>query len=181
MADLPTDPTIGTSLTLEDKNTLKVWAPQKYKEEFPDLLLEHLSKGLSFYSFDVIGGVATSTLIKWAKRYPDFAMAREIGEKARLLMLEEEGIKMIKGGNVVAWKFLMNQHGVIEKVDHNIQHNISHSPHMGVEPTIRYARLQKLKELHQRVVLESQSLPAKFDVEIEPEGADTYDAIFDEE
>ena len=130
----------------------KKWSCCKYEPEFDQMLVEHLSKGLSFMSFNVAGGVAYNTLRVWCKRFPSFAQAREIGEKARLKMLEEEGVKMVKGGNVVAWKFMMNQHGVHEKVE--VQNTISISPHMQLPPSQRYARLQKLKELHQRVTYE---------------------------
>ena len=41
-----------------------------------------------------------------------FQEAREIGEKARLQLLEHEGMKMVKGGNVVAWKFNRKYLGV---------------------------------------------------------------------
>lgn len=133
----------------------KRWSSCKYKPEYDQLLLDHLSKGLSFSSFDVPGGVAYSTLRKWCERFPSFAQAREIGEKRRLQLLETEGIKMVKGGNVVAWKFLMNQHGVVEKSEVHVS---SDSPHMQVPAGIRYARIQKLKELHQKVSMEEANL-----------------------
>ena len=130
----------------------KKWSNCKYRPEYDDLLLSHLSKGLSFMSFNVPGGVSYSALTSWCKRFPTFAEARDIGEKARLEMLETEGVKMVKGGNVVAWKFMMNQHGVHETTEVKNTHSVS--PHMQVNPSIRYARLQKLKELHQRVTRE---------------------------
>lgn len=130
----------------------KKWSSCKYKPEYDDMLLKHLSKGLSFMSFDIPGGITYNTLLTWCKRFPAFAEAREMGEKARLRMLEEEGVKMIKGGNVVAWKFLMNQHGVHETTE--VKNTIQVSPHMQVAPSVRYARYQKLKELHQRVTKE---------------------------
>lgn len=174
MTDLPDDPTVGTSLTLHDKYSIeRTWSTTKYKDEFPELLQAHLEKGLSFFSFNVPGGVTTATLTNWTKRHPAFAHAREVGEKARLQLLEEEGIKMVKGGNVVAWKFMMNQHGIHEKVEHS--HNHSLSPHMQVAPTIRYARLQKLKELHQRVTIEEQQKTILVEKEDE-----VYDALLDD-
>jgi len=133
----------------------KRWSSCKYKPEYDQMLLDHLSKGLSFMSFDVPGGVAYSTLRKWCERFPSFAQAREIGEKKRLQLLEQEGIKMVKGGNVVAWKFLMNQHGMVERSEVHVS---SDSPHMQVPAGVRYMRLQKLKELHQKVKMEEEQL-----------------------
>lgn len=128
----------------------KRWSSCKYKPEYDQLLLDHLSKGLSISSFDTPEGVSYVTVLAWCKRFPSFAQAREIGDKARLAMLEEEGIKMVRGGNVVAWKFLMNQHGQHETIE------VQSSPIMNVNASVRYIRLQKLKELHQRVTLEQE-------------------------
>ena len=124
------------------------WNATKYKPEYDQMLIDHLSQGLSLGSFNVPGGVSYRTLINWTKKYKSFAEARDIGEKARLELLEVEGIKMVKAGNVVAWKFLMNQHGMHEKVE--VEHS-GGSPLLGVPDSLRYKRLQKLKELHQKV------------------------------
>ena len=139
------------------------WTSCKYKPEYDEALIKHLSKGYSFMSFSVDKGVSYRTLINWCNRFPSFNEAREIGEKARLKLLEAEGLKMVKGGNVVAWKFMMIQLGLVEKseVNHNHQGAISVSPHMRVSAPVRYARFQKLKELHQRVKLEDQMLEAQ--------------------
>ena len=130
----------------------KTWSSSKYKPEFADQLQKHLAKGLSMGSFNVPGGVSYNTLMNWVKRYPAFAQAREMGEKSRLELLEVEGIKMVKAGNVVAWKFMMSQHGMVDAPKEvNVTHSVS--PLIaGVPDTIRYARQQRLKELHQKVM-----------------------------
>jgi hypothetical protein len=130
----------------------KTWSSSKYKPEFCEQLRKHLGKGLSMGSFNVPGGVSYNTLMNWVKRYPSFAQAREMGEKSRLELLEVEGIKMVKAGNVVAWKFMMSQHGMVDAPKEvNINHTVS--PLIaGVPDTIRYARQQRLKELHQKVM-----------------------------
>lgn len=143
------------------------WSNCKYKPEYDQMLLDHLSKGYSFTSFDVPGGVAYNTLKVWCKRFPSFAQAREIGEKRKLKILEDEGLKMVKSGNVVAWKFMMNQHGVSEKVE--VEHSVS--PHMQVDPSVRYARLQKLKELHQKTKAREEIIT------IEPRERPTVDLV----
>ena len=150
------------------------WTSCKYKPEYDDALIEHLSKGYSFMSFSVDNGVSYRTLINWCKRFPSFQEAREIGEKNRLMLLEEEGLKMVRGGNVVAWKFMMNQLGLRESTEVKHQHegNVSISPHMQVNAPVRYARLQKLKELNQRVRLEEKTLEGQI---VEDEDADLAD------
>lgn len=124
------------------------------------MLKKHLSKGYSLASFAAKINVTYPTLHNWAKRFPEFAHAREIGEAARLQMLEWEGIKMIKDGNVTAWKFMMNQMGISEttQVNHNHSGNVSVSPHSRVNAPARFARLQKLKELNKRVSLEETQM-----------------------
>jgi len=134
----------------------KRWSNCKYKPEYDQQLLDHLSTGLSFMSFDVPGGVAYSTLRAWCTRFPSFGQAREMGEKKRLQLLEGEGIKMVKDGNAVVWKTLMSQYGLAERVE--VQHTAGGSPHMAVPASLRYQRLQRLKELHQRVSMEQKEV-----------------------
>ena len=137
------------------------WSSCKYLPEYDQQLIDHLSAGYSFMSFTAGEGAAYSTLIRWCKRFPSFQEAREIGEKARLMLLESEGLKMVKGGNVVAWKFMMNQMGQHETTEVKKSVEVSISPHMQVSAPIRYQRLQKLKELHQRVTMDGEVIEAQ--------------------
>lgn len=137
-------------MTTREKIALleQTWSSCKYREEYPQLLLDHLSKGFSYSSFDVPGGVSYSTLREWERRFPAFAQAREIGEKKKLKVLEKIGLDLCRDGNASVWKFFMNQHGISES-PLEVNHNHSTSPHMSVPPEIRHYRLQKIKELHQ--------------------------------
>jgi beta-galactosidase GanA len=139
------------------------WSNCLYKPEYNQALIDHLSAGYSFTSFSVDQGVSYCTLLNWCKRFPAFQEAREIGEKGRLKMLEAEGLKMVKGGNVVAWKFMMNQSGVVEKteVKHSHQGNVFFTSQLKINAPERYARLQKLKELNKRVKVENEILEAE--------------------
>lgn len=139
------------------------WSPCLYKPKYAYELYEHLRKGFSFASFTVDAKVCHSTLEKWKKRFPAFQAAKESGERAKLKRLESEGMKMVKGGNVVAWKFLMNQMGVTEKseVQHSHQGNISVTPN--INAPIRQARIEKLKELNKRVQLEEKVIDVDVD------------------
>jgi hypothetical protein len=82
--------------------------------------------------------------------------AREIGTKARLQLLEKEGMKMVKGGNVVAWKFMMNQMGQHEttRVETKVEHSIA--PNIHINSPQRHKRLQRLVEMNKRVKLEEE-------------------------
>lgn len=165
-------------MTQEDFKLLEQrWSSCKYKPEYDQQLIDHLSKGLSFTSFTAGTGTAYSTLIEWCKRFPSFQEAREIGEKARLQLLEREGMKMVKGGNVVAWKFMMNQMGMHEttEVKKTIEHSLS--PHMRVPAPIRYKRLQKLKELNKRVRLEQEIAEAETPKVVDAEVVDDLDLL----
>lgn len=46
--------------------------PTEYKEEFCDLIQEHMSKGYSYESFAGLVGVCKQTLYNWSKEHKDF-------------------------------------------------------------------------------------------------------------
>ena len=94
-----------------------------YDPKYDDMLYKHLSKGLSFASFDV--GVTSKTLREWVKRHPSFALARERGEKKRLQILEAAGMKMVIEGNAAVWKFLMQQELGLSDISINVNNNNS--------------------------------------------------------
>jgi transcriptional regulator with XRE-family HTH domain len=59
--------------------------PTLYESRFCDLLIEHMSKGLSYESFAGFIGVSKQTIYDWEKANPEFLDAKNIGtEKARL-------------------------------------------------------------------------------------------------
>jgi len=151
------------------------WSRCKYLPKYDQMLIEHLTSGLSFASFTVGTGTSYSTLLEWCKRFPSFMEAREIGEKARLQMLEREGLKMVKGGNVVAWKFMMNQMGMHETtaVHKTIEHSITANPNIAAP--IRHKRLQRLVEMNKRIKLEEELSNAESIVEAVYEDEDEGD------
>jgi hypothetical protein len=61
----------------------------QYKEEFCELLIEHLSKGLSFGCFGAEIGVVRSTIYKWLEDYPEFKEAKDIGVQKALKWHEQ--------------------------------------------------------------------------------------------
>src|SRR3990167_3146918 len=64
----------------------------KYKPEFDDLVIEHLSKGYSFQSFAGVVRVNYDTLFAWVKVHPSFAYAKEVGTAQSHLFWERMGI-----------------------------------------------------------------------------------------
>jgi len=51
----------------------------KYKPEFCELLIEHMSKGFPISSFGSVVGVSRQTVGQWAKYHQEFAEARAVG------------------------------------------------------------------------------------------------------
>lgn len=63
--------------------------PHKYKEDFPDKLIEHMEFGLSFESFAAKCSVSVQSLYDWVGKYDEFAKAKAIGEAKSLLWWEQ--------------------------------------------------------------------------------------------
>lgn len=63
----------------------------KYKETYPNELIAHMSKGLSFLSFAGVISVSKQTLYNWMDEFEEFADAREVGEAKCLLFWEQLG------------------------------------------------------------------------------------------
>jgi len=61
----------------------------KYDDSYPDLLINHLSKGYSFESFGGTIGVVRSTIFQWALDIPEFKAAKEIGYQKSLSFYEK--------------------------------------------------------------------------------------------
>lgn len=73
----------------------------KYKPEYCNLLIEHMSKGLSFETFGTVIDVVRSTIYDWKLAYPEFAAAYKKGCDYRLVrdekLLEQYNDGTIKG------------------------------------------------------------------------------------
>jgi len=88
--------------------------PTKYEERFCQMLIQHMSEGLSFDSFAAEVKINRDTLYEWKKVYPEFSDAHKRGLVENLNFWERVGRQQaIKGkGNVAAWIFNMkNRHG----------------------------------------------------------------------
>jgi hypothetical protein len=67
----------------------RVGRPTTYKKEFCELLINHMSKGLSFETFGAIVDVCKDTTYEWVKVHPEFSDAKKLGSIKRNLLVEE--------------------------------------------------------------------------------------------
>lgn len=85
--------------------------PTKYKVEYCEMLVEHMSEGLSFESFASKVDSHRETLYSWAKKYEDFANAKKKGKEKCLEFWESMGRSgaagKLPGFNAAAWIFNM--------------------------------------------------------------------------
>lgn len=82
----------------------------KYKPEFCQRLIAHMSEGFSYASFAGLIGVNRDTLYEWEKKHEDWAEAKKLGFSACALFWEKIGINLATGaskGNVISWIFNM--------------------------------------------------------------------------
>lgn len=116
-----------------------VGRPTKYRKEYCDLLIEHMSKGLSIESFAGVVKATKKTIYEWMKQHPEFLYAAEQGSALSQLKWEQIGIDGVfstsisertqegfrsesKAINASVWKFNMqNRFGWREKVEQQVQ------------------------------------------------------------
>ena len=92
----------------------------------------------------------------WLDTYPEFAMARERGDKLRLKLLEAAGIKMVIEGNASVWKFMMQEFGMTENVNLTVSQTeeppLVEGQVIDITPE-RAARRERIRELGKRLDL----------------------------
>ena len=71
---------------------IQMGAPSKYKKEFCQMLITHMSKGLSFECFDAGKGIVKDTLYNWTKKHKAFSDAKKRGELLCQKFWEKMGI-----------------------------------------------------------------------------------------
>jgi len=89
--------------------------PTKYKDTYPQELVDHMNKGFTFESFAGLIDVNKDTLYEWKSVYPLFSDAHKNGVAKSLLFWEKLGVGgsvgQIDGFNTAAWIFNMkNKH-----------------------------------------------------------------------
>ena len=75
----------------------KYGRPTVYKEEYCDLLVDHMEQGLSYESFAGLIGVTRDCLYKWEKAHPDFLYNKRVGKEKMTLFFEQMGIDAMTG------------------------------------------------------------------------------------
>lgn len=85
--------------------------PTTYDPKFCDMLIEHMSQGLSLESFAGVVGVCEDTVYEWAKVHPAFSEAKKQGRAKSRLIWEKIGMNgtvgKIKGYDAGSWIFNM--------------------------------------------------------------------------
>lgn len=71
--------------------------PTRYKPEYCEMLIDHMSNGFSMESFAGVVGVARRTVYLWKEKHEEFEEAYEIGIAKSLLYHEKLGAAMMKG------------------------------------------------------------------------------------
>lgn len=91
------------------KNARKILT--KYQDDYPDLLIEHMSDGLSFESFGAKIEVHKDTLYEWLKKYEEFRESYLVGQAKSRLFWERLGVMgcqgLIKNFSATVWIFTM--------------------------------------------------------------------------
>ncbi len=66
--------------------------PTDYKDNYPEMLIEHLKRGYSFESFGGIVGASKETLYNWTERHKEFVDAKKVGTSYARHEWEKKGI-----------------------------------------------------------------------------------------
>lgn len=85
--------------------------PTKYKPEYCEKLIEHMSNGFTFLSFAGTIDCFERVLYLWMAKHPEFKLARKIGESKSRKKIESIILDIatgkIKNGNATAAIFLL--------------------------------------------------------------------------
>lgn len=95
---------------LKKSGGLPVGRPTKYKPEYCQLLITHMSTGKSFETFAVKTDVCSATLYLWLEEFPEFLEAYKKAKDINREFWEQVGINNATGigeGNPATWIFWM--------------------------------------------------------------------------
>lgn len=85
--------------------------PTKYRPEYCQKLVDHMSQGYSYESFPAVVKVSLQTIYDWEKANPDYLEAKKRAFVESRLFWERIGIEGAVGGlekfNATAWIFTM--------------------------------------------------------------------------
>jgi transposase len=90
---------------------MAIGRPTKYRPEFCEALIKHMSSGYSFESFAAKINTDRSQLYRWTERYPAFRDAHKKAKEQCQFWWETLGMGgttgKVEGFNVAAWIFNM--------------------------------------------------------------------------
>lgn len=100
-------------MTIKKKEKTVHGRPTKYREEFDEMLIEHMTNGYSFESFAGVIEVNQDTLHEWSKKHASFSESKKIAFAKCQVFWEKMGINGLmnnpKGAtlNTANWIFNM--------------------------------------------------------------------------
>lgn len=107
--------------------------PTKYKDEYCEMLVEHMNKGLSFESFAGLIGVTKETIFNWLEKNKQFFDSKKKGEVRCRLFWERLGIAgssgKLKNFNCGTWIFNMKNRFAWkdrQEIDQNSNINVNY-------------------------------------------------------
>lgn len=106
--------------------------PTKYKPEYCEQLIEHMTEGLSYESFGANCNVCRDTLYEWEKQHKEFSDARKVGRSHLLAFFERVGRSAMAGKikNFSAAAFIFNAKNKIGWTDK--QENINTNENINI-------------------------------------------------
>ena len=85
--------------------------------------------------------------MSWVDTNAEFRHALIEGEKKRRLLVEATGMKLLKDGNTVAWKTLLSQYEVVDRVSIEEKKEVKITLDPDSSTPKRLERLERIKEL----------------------------------
>jgi len=144
--------------TIFDHNP-KGGRPPKFEPRFCQMLIDHMSQGLSYESFSAVVGTSRSTLYNWEKDFPEFLDAKKIGVECSQLFWEKIGLAQAVGdkdygkGNCASWIFNMknrfnwtDKQEVATPEDNRKQFKLSYSVDDVIDGELASKKLEPPKE-----------------------------------
>lgn len=72
----------------------------KYKEDYPEMLINHMSQGFSYESFGAVVEVGKTTMYDWEKQHPEWKKAKGIAFNKAQQFMEQRLIAKIAGQTI---------------------------------------------------------------------------------
>lgn len=98
-------------MTQKKKTKSRAGRPTKYKKEYCQGLIDHMSQGWGFETYAAVINVNPDTLYEWAKVHPEFSEAKKVAFVKSQMKFEQIGMAAmlgkIKNFQPSVWVFTM--------------------------------------------------------------------------